>query len=64
MESVVTGKSELEAKRILAQVGFTVRTVAPATDSSVAGTVVVDQKPPAGNRAPAGSQVLIYLGTG
>lgn len=60
----VGGKSELEAKRILAQVGFTVRTVAQATDSSVAGTVVVDQKPPAGNRAPAGSQVLIYLGTG
>jgi serine/threonine-protein kinase len=60
----VAGKSELEAKRILAQVGFTVRTVAQATDSSVAGTVVVDQKPPAGNRAPAGSQVLIYLGTG
>jgi beta-lactam-binding protein with PASTA domain len=60
----IAGKSELEAKRILAQVGFTVRTVAQATDSSVAGTVVVDQKPPAGNRAPAGSQVLIYLGTG
>jgi beta-lactam-binding protein with PASTA domain len=60
----VVGKSELEAKRILAQVGFTVRTVSQATESSATGTVVVDQKPPAGNRAPAGSQVLIYLGTG
>lgn len=60
----VVGKSELEAKRILAKVGFTVRTVSQATESSATGTVVVDQKPPAGNRAPAGSQVLIYLGTG
>jgi serine/threonine-protein kinase len=59
----VVGKSELEAKRILAKVGFTVRTVSQATESSATGTVVVDQKPPAGNRAPAGSQVLIYLGT-
>ena len=60
----VVGKSEVEAKRVLAQVGFTVRTVSQATESSASGTVVVDQKPPAGNRAPAGSQVLIYLGTG
>ena len=60
----VVGKSEIEAKRILAQVGFTVRTVSQATVSSATDTVVVDQKPPAGNRAPAGSQVLIYLGAG
>jgi beta-lactam-binding protein with PASTA domain len=60
----VVGKSELQAKRILVQVGFTVRTVSQATESSATGTVVADQKPPAGNRARAGSQVLIYLGTG
>ena len=60
----VVGKTEAQAKRVLAQVGFTVRTVSQATESSAAGTVVVDQKPPAGNRAPAGSQVLIYLGSG
>ena len=29
-----------------------------------AGTVVVDQKPAAGDRKPAGAQVLIYLGSG
>ncbi len=60
----VVGKSEREAKRVLAQVGFTVRTVSQATETSATGAVVVDQKPPAGNRAPAGSQVLIYLGAG
>jgi eukaryotic-like serine/threonine-protein kinase len=58
----VAGKSESAAKHLLAQVGFTVRAVAPAADSSAAGAVVVDQKPKAGNRARAGSQVLIYLG--
>jgi beta-lactam-binding protein with PASTA domain len=60
----VVGKNESAAKRLLAQVGFTVRTVAQATEGAAAGTVVVDQKPPSGNRAPAGSQVLLYLGAG
>ncbi|HEY7149543.1 MAG TPA: PASTA domain-containing protein [Gaiellaceae bacterium] len=58
------GKSEANAKHLLAQVGLTARSVSQATESSAAGTVVVDQKPPAGNRRPAGSQVLIYLGSG
>jgi serine/threonine-protein kinase len=60
----VVGKTEAQAKQVLAQVGFTVRTVSQATETSAAGIVVVDQKPAAGNRAPAGSQVLIYLGSG
>jgi beta-lactam-binding protein with PASTA domain len=60
----VVGKTESEAKEILVKVGFTVRTVAQATEGAATGTVVVDQKPPAGNRAPAGSQVLLYLGSG
>jgi eukaryotic-like serine/threonine-protein kinase len=61
----VVGKTESQAKRVLANVGFTVKTIAQATESSSAvGSVVVDQKPKAGNRAPAGSQVLLYLGEG
>ncbi len=60
----VVGKTEAQAKQVLAQVGFTVRTVSQATETSAAGIVVVDQKPADGNRAPAGSQVLIYLGSG
>jgi serine/threonine-protein kinase len=60
----VVGKTETQAKSILAQVGFTVRTVTQPTASSTSGSVVVDQKPAAGNKAPAGSQVLIYLGSG
>ena len=60
----MVGKTEAQAKQVLAQVGFTVRTVSQATETSAAGTVVVDQKPAEGNRAPAGSQVLIYLGSG
>jgi serine/threonine-protein kinase len=59
----VVGKTETQAKSILAQVGFTVRTVTQPTASSTSGSVVVDQKPAAGNKAPAGSQVLIYLGS-
>jgi beta-lactam-binding protein with PASTA domain len=60
----LVGKSEAKAKHLLAQVGLTARSVSQATESSAAGNVVVDQKPPAGNRRPAGSQVLIYLGGG
>ncbi|HZE29789.1 MAG TPA: PASTA domain-containing protein [Gaiellaceae bacterium] len=60
----VVGKTEAQAKQVLAQVGFTVRTVSQATETSSAGTVVVDQKPAAKSRKPAGAQVLIYLGSG
>jgi beta-lactam-binding protein with PASTA domain len=58
----VTGKTESAAKRLLVQVGFTVRALQPATDVTSQGDVVVDQKPSAGARVRAGSQVLIYLG--
>jgi len=60
----VVGKTEAQAKQVLAQVGFTVRTVSQATETSAAGNVVVDQKPAAESRKPAGAQVLIYLGSG
>ena len=63
----VVGKTEAQAKRVLALVGFTVRTVSQATETSA-------QPPPARwsstrsrqpeSRKPAGAQVLIYLGSG
>ena len=59
----VKGKTEQQAKIVLARVGFTVRTITQPTASSTTSTVVIDQKPAAGQRARAGSQVLIYLGT-
>lgn len=58
----VRGKSESAAKRILAQVGFTARALGPA-DVTSPGDVVIKQKPDAGARVRAGSQVLLYLGT-
>jgi eukaryotic-like serine/threonine-protein kinase len=56
----VRGKSEADAKRILVQVGFTARALGPS--DNVASEVVVRQKPDAGVRVRAGSQVLLYLG--
>jgi beta-lactam-binding protein with PASTA domain len=58
----VTGQNEADAKRVLVQVGFTVRALEAATDTTSRGDVVVDQKPSAGARVRAGSQVLISLG--
>src|SRR4029079_3341701 len=52
----VVGKTEEQAKLVLARVGFTVRTVTQPTASSATGTVVIDQKPAAGKRVAAGSQ--------
>jgi len=60
----VVGKPEAQAKQVLARVGFTSRTGSEAAETSAAGTLVVDQKPAAESRKPAGSQVLIYLGSG
>jgi eukaryotic-like serine/threonine-protein kinase len=56
----VRGKSEADAKRILVQVGFTARALGPSDNT--ASEVVVRQKPDAGVRVRAGSQVLLYLG--
>lgn len=58
----VSGQTEADAKRALVQAGFTVRALEPAADTTSQGEVVVDQKPAAGARVRAGSQVLIYLG--
>jgi len=58
----VSGMTETDAKRVLVRVGFTVRAVLPAADTSSSGDVVTDQKPSAGARVRAGSQVAIYLG--
>jgi serine/threonine-protein kinase len=58
----VQGKTETAAKRVLVQVGFTVRALRPATPTPSTGAVVSKQKPDAGARVRAGSQVLLYLG--
>ena len=58
----VGGMTETDAKRVLVRVGFTVRALLPAADTSSSGDVVTDQKPSAGARVRAGSQVAIYLG--
>jgi eukaryotic-like serine/threonine-protein kinase len=58
----VSGMTETNAKRVLVRVGFTVRAVLAAANTSSGGDVVTDQKPSAGARVRAGSQVAIYLG--
>ena len=58
----VGGMTATAAKRVLVRVGFTVRALLPADDTTSGGDVVVDQKPSAGARVRAGSQVAIYLG--
>jgi beta-lactam-binding protein with PASTA domain len=55
-------QDERAARRALVNAGFTVQTVdQPATDQSHEG-VVQQQNPAGGDRALAGSQVVIYLG--
>jgi len=58
----VSGMTETDAKRVLVRVGFTVRALLPAGDTSSSDDVVVDQKPSADARVRAGSQVAISLG--
>jgi serine/threonine-protein kinase len=58
----VSGMTEIDAKRVLVRVGFTVRAILPAGATSPSGDVVTDQKPSAGARVRAVSQVAIYLG--
>jgi serine/threonine-protein kinase len=58
----VSGMTEAAAKHLLVRVGFTVRALLPADDTTSDGDVVVDQKPSADARVRAGSQVAIYLG--
>jgi serine/threonine-protein kinase len=58
----VRGMTETNAKRVLVRVGFTVRAVRPPNASPSSGGVVSTQRPGAGVRVRAGSQVAIYLG--
>lgn len=58
----VSGMTETDAKRVLVRVGFTARALLSAGDTTSQGDVVIDQKPSAGARVQAGSQVAIYLG--
>ena len=58
----VRGMTETDAKRVLVRVGFTVRALLPADNTTGQGDVVVDQKPNQGARVRAGSQVAISLG--
>jgi beta-lactam-binding protein with PASTA domain len=58
----VVGRPENEAKQMLVELGFTVRSVdRPAADSSQRG-VVLAQSPAAGGRASAGSQIVLSIG--
>ena len=58
----VIGDDQQAATSQLQGAGFTVQVIqVPTTDPSQAG-VVVDEQPGGGSRAPAGSQVTIYVG--
>jgi beta-lactam-binding protein with PASTA domain len=58
----VIGMTESEAKQALVETGFTVRSVdRPAADLTQKD-VVLEQQPTAGERASAGTQILIYVG--
>jgi len=58
----VVGQNEKVAKRTLINAGFTVQTVdRPVTDPGEQA-LVLEQRPAGGNRALAGSQVVIYVG--
>jgi beta-lactam-binding protein with PASTA domain len=58
----VTGRPENEAKQMLVELGFTVRSIdQPAADDSERG-VVLSQSPAAGGRASAGSQIVLRVG--
>ena len=58
----VIGRTENEAKQMLVELGFTVRSVdRPAADSSQRGAVLA-QEPAAGGRASAGSQIVLSIG--
>ena len=58
----VTGQNETNARHTIVQAGFTVRTVQqPTTDPSQAN-LVLKEAPAAGQRVPAMSQIIIYVG--
>ena len=58
----VTGEDEATATADLRRAGFTVEVVDQPTDDPNEEGVVLDEDPPPGTRAPAGSQVTIFVG--
>jgi beta-lactam-binding protein with PASTA domain len=53
---------EAQAKQVLVQAGFTVRSVDQAAADRSEKDVVLDQRPAAGGSAPAASQVILVVG--
>jgi serine/threonine-protein kinase len=58
----VVGMPEAQAKQVLVQAGFTVRSVDQAAADRSEKDVVLDQRPAAGGSAPAASQVILVVG--
>jgi beta-lactam-binding protein with PASTA domain len=58
----VVGMTESQAKRVLVQTGFTVRSVDQAAADRSEKDIVLDQRPAAGGSATAASQVVIVVG--
>jgi serine/threonine-protein kinase len=58
----VLGQDEATARDTLRAMGFDVRTVIRPTSDPAEHAVVVDENPAAGQRVPAGSQVIIAIG--
>jgi eukaryotic-like serine/threonine-protein kinase len=58
----VVGQAEAEARRALAQAGFTVRTVDRPTADAAENGIVVEQAPVGGEQAAVGSQIVIHVG--
>lgn len=58
----VTGMPEKQAKQRLVELGFTMRSVYRTVSDSEQAGVVIDQKPAAGGRASAGSQIILSVG--
>jgi serine/threonine-protein kinase len=58
----LTGMTEQEAKQRVVELGFTVRSVDRSVADPAQQDVVVDQKPVAGRRASAGSQIALVIG--
>jgi eukaryotic-like serine/threonine-protein kinase len=58
----VVGMPEAQAKQVLVQAGFTVRSVDQAAADSSEKDVVLDQRPAAGASRPAASQVILVVG--
>jgi beta-lactam-binding protein with PASTA domain len=54
--------TEAQAKRVLVQAGFTVRSVDQAAADSSEKDVVLDQRPAAGGSRPTASQLIIVVG--